>query len=82
MWRAPRACRAQLRQLEPQSTFLDSPDAGTAEEYVPVEVEVCAADSRVPADEHARVRIVKVDVEGYEVEALRGVEGILAVGAR
>ena len=27
------------------------------------------------------MRMVKVDVEGYEVEALRGVERILAVGA-
>ncbi len=61
--------------------LLESPHAGTADEYTPVEVEICAADSRVPPDEFARVRMIKVDVEGYEVEALRGVERILAVGA-
>ena len=44
-------------------------------------MKICAADSRVPAAEHARVRMIKVDVEGYEVEALRGVEDILAAGA-
>ena len=61
--------------------LLDSPHAGTAGEYASVEVDVCAVDTRVPGDEFARVRMIKVDVEGYEVEALRGVERILAAGA-
>ena len=61
--------------------LLESPHAGTADEYAPVEVEICAVDSRVPDHEFGRVRMIKVDVEGYEVEALRGVERILAAGA-
>ena len=61
--------------------LLDSPHAGTADEYVSVEVDICAVDTRVPDDGFGRVRMIKVDVEGYEVEALRGVERILAVGA-
>ena len=61
--------------------LLDSPHAGTADDYASVEVEICAADARVPAEELARVRMIKVDVEGYEVEALRGVERILDAGA-
>ncbi len=61
--------------------LLESPHAGTVDEYAAVEVEICAVDTRVPADELGRVRLIKVDVEGYEVEALRGVERILAAGA-
>jgi len=61
--------------------LLDSPHGGTADEYVSVEVEICAADSRVPPEELTRVRMIKIDVEGYEVEALRGVERILAAGS-
>ena len=61
--------------------LLESPHAGTAHEYAPVEVEICAIETRVPGDQFDRVRMIKVDVEGYEVEALRGVERILAAGA-
>lgn len=61
--------------------LLGSPHGGTVDEYAPVEVEICAVDSRVPANEQRRVRLIKADVEGYEVEALRGVERILAAGA-
>lgn len=73
------AGRSGNSSLSPR--LLESPHAGTAEEYAPVEVEICAAESRLPAEEFDRVRMIKVDVEGYEVEALRGVERILAAGA-
>ena len=61
--------------------LLDSPHAGSADQYASVEVDICAVDTRVPAHELDRVRMIKVDVEGYEVEAMRGVERILAAGA-
>jgi FkbM family methyltransferase len=61
--------------------LLDSPVAGQAEDYGRVEVRVCAVDCVVPVEVFSRVRVIKVDVEGYEVEALRGLESILDVGA-
>lgn len=60
--------------------LLESPHAGKSEDYRGVEVHVRAVDSLVPVDAFSRVRMIKVDVEGYEVETLRGVEQILAVG--
>lgn len=58
--------------------FLESPHAAPAEEYTGVEVQVRTVESLVPPDEVGRVRMIKVDVEGYEIEALRGLESILA----
>ncbi len=60
---------------------LVSPVAGNARDYKPRTVRVAAVESRVPPELFSRIRLVKVDVEGYEVEALRGLEGILSVGA-
>ena len=62
--------------------LLESPHAGRAEEYTPVEVTVATLESLVPRDAFRRGRMIKVDVEGYEVEALRGLERILDEGAR
>jgi FkbM family methyltransferase len=62
--------------------FLESPHAAPAEEYTRVEVSVRTVESLVPPEEFGRVRMIKVDVEGYEVEALRGIERILAAGGR
>jgi FkbM family methyltransferase len=61
--------------------ILDSPHVGRAEDYRSAEVDVATIDSLVPRDLHARVRVVKIDVEGYEVEALRGLERIVGEGA-
>jgi FkbM family methyltransferase len=63
------------------SRVLESPHGGRPDEYVPVEVSVAPVDSVVPDEAYSRVRMVKVDVEGYEIEALRGLEGILAAAA-
>ena len=60
---------------------LVSPVAGNAADYKPTTVRVAAVESRVPPELFGRIRLVKVDVEGYEVEALRGLDGILSVGA-
>lgn len=43
---------------------------------------VVAGDAVVPSGLHRRVRLVTIDVEGYEAEALRGVQGMLASAAR
>lgn len=61
---------------------LADPAVATARDYVPVEVRVTRADEVVPANLHGRVRFVKIDVEGHEIDVLRGLEGILARGAR
>ena len=50
-------------------------------DYEPVGVGVVTVDSRVPLDDLALVRLVKVDVEGYEVEALQGAEGVFAAAS-
>ena len=57
------------------------PVVGRAEDFRPVTVEVVAAESVLPPDVLPRVRVVKVDVEGYESEAIRGIEQVLGVGA-
>jgi FkbM family methyltransferase len=59
------------------SRMLDSPHGARAEEFVATQVPVVAVDDIVPADVFPRVRVVKVDVEGYEIEVLRGMEGLL-----
>lgn len=59
---------------------LESPHGGRAAEFVPFEVSVAPVDSVVPASDYGRVRMVKVDVEGYEVDVVRGLERILEVG--
>jgi FkbM family methyltransferase len=45
-------------------------------------VPVRRIDSAVRADDLARVRLVKIDVEGYEIEVLKGLEGLFEAGAR
>ena len=60
---------------------LARPAVATRDEFRPVEVMVAAADSLLPTDLFERVRVVKVDVEGYEVEAIQGLERLLASGA-
>ena len=42
---------------------------------------VVPAESLIHPDVFDRVRVIKVDVEGYEVEALAGLERIVARGA-
>ena len=60
--------------------MLEAPHGGRAQEFVPKQVSVAPLDGVVPADVHARVRVVKIDVEGYEVEVLRGMERLLSTG--
>jgi FkbM family methyltransferase len=45
-------------------------------------VAVQRVDSAVRADDFARVRLVKIDVEGYEMEVLKGLEGLFETRAR
>ena len=45
-------------------------------------VRVRPLDPLVPAAEVRRVRLVKIDVEGYELEVLRGLEGLFERGGR
>jgi FkbM family methyltransferase len=61
--------------------MLEVPHGGEASQFTPTEVRTQAVDAVVPRAQFARVRVLKVDVEGYEVEVLRGAEGILAAGA-
>jgi FkbM family methyltransferase len=60
--------------------MLDAPHGGRAQEFVPKRVSVAPVDGVVPAGVHALVRVVKIDVEGYEVEVLRGMERLLSAG--
>ena len=43
-----------------------------------VEVEVRAVADSIPEAEWPRIRVVKIDVEGYEVEVLRGLDPVFA----
>jgi FkbM family methyltransferase len=45
-------------------------------------VEILAVSRVVPAGDLDRLRLVKIDVEGYEVEVLHGLEQVLERGAR
>jgi FkbM family methyltransferase len=45
-------------------------------------VAVRRVDSTVRAADVARVRLVKIDVEGYELEVLKGLDGLFEAGAR
>jgi FkbM family methyltransferase len=62
--------------------MLESPHGARSENFVATEVPVVAVDDVLPADSLPRVRVVKIDVEGHEVEVLRGMERLLGVGAR
>lgn len=46
------------------------------------EVEVMRVVSVVAPEHHSRVRVVKIDVEGFEFDVLRGLEPLLDAGAR
>jgi FkbM family methyltransferase len=61
--------------------MLASPHGGEAGDFAPMQVQVAAVDSLLPPETFERVRLVKIDVEGYEVEAPRGLERIFAAGA-
>ena len=63
------------------SGALARPAVATSTEYRPVAVRVVAAESLLPHDLLERVRVVKVDVEGYEIEAIQGIERLLGSGA-
>lgn len=76
------APRANTGAATLSTNALAHPVVGTAAEYRPVAVDVVAAESVLPAGMLSRVRVVKVDVEGYEKEAIGGIEQILAIGAR
>jgi FkbM family methyltransferase len=62
--------------------MLDAPHGARAEDFVATEVQVVAVDDIVPAEDFRRVRMVKIDVEGYEIEVLRGMEGLLRAADR
>ena len=62
--------------------MLDAPHGGRADEFVATAVPVVALDDVVPADVLPRVRVVKIDVEGYEVEVLRGMDALLRAADR
>lgn len=45
-------------------------------------VRTCRLDSIVPTSDLARIKLVKIDVEGYEPEVVRGLEGVFEAGGR
>lgn len=59
--------------------MLVDPHGGRAEEFVASRVTVVTVEDVVPRELWPRVRAIKIDVEGYEVEVLRGLERLLAV---
>ena len=64
------------------SRMLEMPHAARAEEFVATEVPLATVDGIVPEHLRARVRVVKIDVEGYEIEVLRGMSSILGSAGR
>jgi FkbM family methyltransferase len=60
---------------------LEDPHGGEASQFTRTDVRTRAVDAVLPRARFTRVRVLKVDVEGFEVEVLRGVEGILSAGA-
>jgi FkbM family methyltransferase len=60
--------------------MLEAPHGAPADEFAPTVVRIVALDDLVPVDAHHRVRVVKVDVEGYEVEVLSGMRSLLRAG--
>jgi FkbM family methyltransferase len=63
--------RATLRDVRPNRAPL-------AAEGVMVDVHP-AADV-IPVDDLSRIRVIKIDVEGYEVEVMRGLDPVFALG--
>lgn len=61
---------------------LASEQVGEEQENRTVRVQVRRLDSIVPTVHLARLKLVKIDVEGYEVEVLRGLEPLFLRGAR
>lgn len=53
-----------------------------ADQLSPRQVPVRTISSLVPVEELRRLRLVKIDVEGYELEALRGVAAVFESGHR
>lgn len=53
-----------------------------ADQPTPRQAPVRTISSLVPVDELPRLRLVKIDVEGYELEALRGVAAVFESGHR
>ena len=49
----------------------------TAHEIVEQEFEVCRVDDVIPLDQHDKVAFIKIDVEGHEIQALRGMPEII-----
>lgn len=64
------------------STVLPDPvGVGAATtEYSPTRVPVTRVDTCIPAGHVERVRLVKIDVEGFEVEVLNGLDRVLDAG--
>jgi hypothetical protein len=49
-------------------------------DYVPVEVPVLRLDEVEALRKHPKIRLVKMDVEGYEPDVLEGMAGLIADG--
>lgn len=62
--------------------LLDAPAVEDDRLRAATSVEMRRADAVVPASDLSRVSLVKIDVEGYEVEVLRGLEAIFEAGGR
>jgi FkbM family methyltransferase len=63
--------RATLRNLRPNRSPLD--DEG-------IMVDVRPVTSCIPERDYARIRVIKIDVEGYELEVLRSLGPVFSVG--
>jgi FkbM family methyltransferase len=63
--------RATLRSILPNRSPIEGPG---------VTVEVRPVASCVPERDHARIRVIKIDVEGYELEVLRSLGPLFDLG--
>jgi FkbM family methyltransferase len=63
--------RATLRSVLPNRSAIEGPG---------VMVDVRPVLACVPEHDHARIRVIKIDVEGYELEVLRSLEPLFDLG--
>jgi FkbM family methyltransferase len=65
----------------PTTRYLHSPSILQSDpEFVPLEIAVVALDQFEPLEDVPRIKLVKIDVEGYEPDVLEGMANLIKAG--